>query len=66
MSLTTIIVIAVTTLALIIYDIVVLAWKGYDWTISKNLLTLSQKYPILAFAMGVVVGHLFWPHGDCV
>lgn len=46
---------------LIGYDIfAVLKW-GYHGTISYDLLTNAEKRPIIAFAMGVVCGHLFWP-----
>lgn len=34
---------------------------GYQQTISYDLLTDASKRPIVAFALGVVVGHLFWP-----
>lgn len=48
------------------YDVWTLMTRGYGTTVSYNLLYFSRKYPIIAFAIGVVVGHLFWPHGDCV
>ncbi len=53
---------------LIIATIVILAavdvWlyitKGSEATISRTLLKWSQAYPIIAFALGVVFGHIFW------
>ena len=52
--------------ALIAYDVWTLIKRGYNTTISANALLLAGRYPIIAFALGVVVGHMWWPHGDCV
>jgi len=34
---------------------------GAACTLSKQLLSASEQYPILPFALGVLVGHLLWP-----
>lgn len=34
---------------------------GWPATISYLCLTRAQRYPILSFAVGVLIGHLFWP-----
>lgn len=62
----TVLVSTTAILGLIMYDVWTLLARGYDTTISANLFYLSQRYPVIALAIGVVLGHLFWPHGDCV
>jgi hypothetical protein len=57
----TILVLAVIFLAL--YDIYALIRYGNSATISYIIYTNSKKYPIIAFAMGVIAGHFFW--GQC-
>lgn len=46
---------------LIVWDTYAASRWGYQGTISYDLLTDAEKRPIIAFAMGVVAGHLFWP-----
>lgn len=46
---------------LLLYDLIALSAWGWDETISVAVLTLSKKYPIVAFLAGLVCGHLFWP-----
>lgn len=59
MNVTSWILITVVTM-LIGWDIyAVLRW-GYAGTISFDILTASKNHPIIAFAIGVVAGHLFW------
>lgn len=53
-------VLALTAALLIIYDIVIVLTLGGSATISWQLYTFSQKYPVLAVAIGIVIGHLFW------
>lgn len=47
------------------YDLWVWRKGGGDATISKILLNAAKKYPIVAvafgIAIGVLLGHLFWP-----
>lgn len=60
----------VFVVGLIAYDIWTLVKRGYETTISWNALYLSKKYPIIPYVIGgfigVIAGHLWWPHGDCV
>jgi len=56
----TISVMGVTTVLLIVLDIFWATNNTDGDTISEVMLTAS-KHPVLPFAMGVVMGHLFWP-----
>lgn len=47
---------------LIFYDVWTLIVRGYNTTISWNLYRFTQRFPIVGVAIGVVVGHLFWPN----
>jgi hypothetical protein len=49
------------TAGLIGWDIVVAANKEKGDTISEVLLKSARKVPAVAFAWGVLSGHLFWP-----
>lgn len=59
LSLTTYFVIGLVGL-ITIFDVYILIKKGIDATISRTLYLGACKYPIIAFALGVVCGHLFW------
>lgn len=50
----------ITVAFLIIYDIWIIFKRGYSDTISWTLFAWSKRYPIIPFAIGVVIGHLFW------
>lgn len=43
------------------YDIFAAVKWGYHGTISYDILTMAMAHPIVAFAAGVLCGHLFWP-----
>lgn len=45
---------------LTVYDIWTLLKRGYPTTVSWTLLLISRRYPIIPFAIGVLVGHVFW------
>lgn len=47
--------------ATILFDIYVYCRGGWESTISYLVLTRASRYPIISFAVGVVIGHLFWP-----
>jgi len=47
--------------AIIMFDTVMIVNKTSGDTISEITLAAARKWPIIAFAIGVVVGHLFWP-----
>jgi integral membrane sensor domain MASE1 len=57
---TKIIIISITVVA-IVADIVLIACG--DSSISQTIQTLSGKFPIIPFAVGVLCGHLFWRVG---
>lgn len=60
MRLTLAFTLAVIALA-IAFDAVQLARLGWPGTISYLALTQARRRPIIAVAIGVVIGHLFWP-----
>lgn len=59
-SRTLLLVIAVIV-TLVVYDLLAVERGRWEATVSWTMLRLAQKYPIVAFALGVVFGHLFWP-----
>jgi hypothetical protein len=42
-------------------DVFAMATKGLDATFSRYVLGVSEQYPVIPLAAGVVLGHLFWP-----
>lgn len=46
---------------LAIYDVFALLYWGEYATISYVLRESSYKYPIIAFLLGLLVGHALWP-----
>jgi len=48
----------------IVFDAVMYARAGWEGTISYLVLTRSRRYPIIACAVGVLIGHLFWPQPE--
>ena len=53
-------VIIITIIVLSVYDVFVISKHGVETSISRVILKWAQKYPIIAFALGVLFGHLFW------
>lgn len=51
-------VVTVSILGLAVYDVIALALGGVEATISRYALEFPQG---VAFGMGYVMGHLFWP-----
>lgn len=47
---------------LMIADLVLILKYGYEATVSATLYDFSQRFPIIPFAGGVLVGHLLWPN----
>lgn len=43
------------------YDVWAVLNGGIDATISAVVFDFAHQYPIIAFATGVLMGHLFWP-----
>jgi len=55
------IILIVTALFLIGYDIYAYIEGGVGSTISRVVLAWSQAWPIVPLTIGVICGHLFWP-----
>jgi len=53
-----------TLVALIAYDVVADVEGGVSATISRVLRAAAMDYPIIPFAVGVLIGHLFWSQGQ--
>jgi hypothetical protein len=51
------------TIGLIGWDIYVASDGIAGDTISEIMLKVAKDHPIVPFALGVVIGHLFWPQG---
>ncbi len=50
--------------AAVAYDVVALCLWGSGSTISWSLFVLCCDYPIVAFLIGVVIGHILWPQPE--
>lgn len=57
----TAIVLVATAVVLVSYDVAAEVKGGNAATISQVLYHFAQSEPILAVALGILVGHLFWP-----
>lgn len=60
MKKTKIIIISITSVA-IIANVILLATGNSS--ISETIQTVSGKYPIIPGAIGIIIGHWFWPVG---
>jgi len=56
----TVLFIIVTALAMIIFDVFIIAKKGKHESISAHIIRGSHKYPLMVLLLGIVLGHLFW------
>lgn len=54
-------VLLLTLICLLGYDLFAVYSFGYEGTISLVVFTMAKAYPIIPFLAGVVVGHLFFP-----
>lgn len=54
-------VIALAALLLAGYDLYAFRKEGHGHTISEVLTTWSLRHPLVPFALGVLMGHFFWP-----
>ena len=61
---TTIAILVVATLLLISWDIWVYLEPTPGDTISEVLLKYARPHPVIPFAFGVLMGHLFWPQRE--
>jgi predicted transporter len=48
----------------IAFDVFIGFRRGQTNTISHQLLSIGQRYPILPLAIGVLLGHIFWPQAS--
>lgn len=52
---------------LMAWDLYTLIRNGYASTVSATLLKFSQRFPVVPFAFGILLGHLIWPNlGACL
>ena len=56
----TMIFVMIVIVAIVIYDVYALVTGGTEASISYLLMTWGYNYPVFSFAMGFVMGHLFW------
>jgi hypothetical protein len=56
----TMIVISIFIVGILGYDVYALLIGGTDATVSNVIVELSYEYPAGTFAIGFVMGHLFW------
>jgi hypothetical protein len=61
MAFLTKLVLIVTIVLLILYNLVVLYIAGPDATISRVAYQAAQENPFLVFALGFILGHILWP-----
>ncbi|GIV50219.1 MAG: hypothetical protein KatS3mg038_3855 [Candidatus Kapaibacterium sp.] len=47
--------------AVAIVDVIVTATLGAQQSLSVAVYDAARHYPILAFLLGVIAGHVFWP-----
>jgi hypothetical protein len=57
----TLIILAAVVVILVGWDIYAAFSKEKGDTISSLLLEWSSRKPVIALAIGVILGHLFWP-----
>jgi hypothetical protein len=57
-------VVIITTIVIIGYDICAAIWGGRHETVSGVIWDWSAKAPVLPFAAGVLMGHLFWSNTE--
>ena len=56
-------VVIVAVVGLVLYDLVAMVRSGPDATISVIVHEFSKNNPIVPLAVGIVIGHIFWPVG---
>ena len=56
----TVIFIGTVIFSIIIYDITTMINGGVETSISYTMIHWGYDYPVFAFVMGFVMGHLFW------
>lgn len=56
----TILIIFITAVFLIIFDVFIIAKKGKQESISAHIIRGSKKFPLVVLCFGILLGHLFW------
>lgn len=56
--------IVATTIVVILFDVFMKFYAGDHATISVVLYEEACRHPSIAVAIGIVVGHIFWPTRD--
>lgn len=56
----TVIFIGVAFVSIALYDVVAISNGGTEASISHTITVWSYRFPAFTFAMGFVMGHLFW------
>lgn len=59
-------VVCLTFFGVVFYDLAAAVLGGYEATISKWTLDGATVRPVIALALGVLVGHLIWPRTGSV
>jgi len=57
----TLMVLLLTLISLLGYDLFAVYRFGYEGTISLVVFTMAKSYPIIPFLAGIIVGHFFFP-----
>jgi hypothetical protein len=56
----TVVVIALTIIGLVAWDVYAILYGGDESSISSVIITYSYDYPLIPFLSGVLCGHFFW------
>lgn len=54
--------IVVAVILIVVFDIIALMLWGENGSLSRVMLAIARQWPIAPFALGVIVGHIFWPN----
>jgi hypothetical protein len=44
-----------------VYDVIIFAINGPEATLNQVILNDSRIHPVVPLAVGIILGHLFWP-----
>lgn len=51
----------IVVLVLVAWDVLAIRYGGPQASISRVTFDLVSRYPMLSLAVGIVIGHIFWP-----
>jgi len=54
-------IIALTIIFLVTWDVLAILYSSNESSISSIMYDFSRKHPIIPLAVGVLIGHFFWP-----